>query len=119
FVVLIPHVGLSVTGARRWLSLGFTRVQPSELGKWAVVVFLAWWLTARPVRMDRFAGFLFTLIPIGLICLLVVIEDFGTAALIAVAAVVMLLASRVKLWHLSVVIPPVLAAGYWFVRHKE
>src|SRR5262245_22616481 len=40
FVVLIPHVGLEVNGARRWLPLGFTQVQPSELAKWGVVIFL-------------------------------------------------------------------------------
>src|SRR4051812_41288974 len=31
FLVLIPHIGMSVNGARRWLPLGVTQVQPSEL----------------------------------------------------------------------------------------
>ena len=31
----------------------------------------------------------------------------------------MLLVGRVKLWHLAIVIPPALAAGMWFVMHKE
>src|SRR5262249_49462997 len=47
-IVLIPHIGLEVNGARRWLPLGFVQVQPSELAKWAVVLFLAWWLSNRP-----------------------------------------------------------------------
>ncbi|MGE5609854.1 MAG: FtsW/RodA/SpoVE family cell cycle protein, partial [Bacillota bacterium] len=39
FLVLIPipHVTLEVNGARRWIHLGFAQIQPSELGKWAVV----------------------------------------------------------------------------------
>src|SRR5437764_1368577 len=96
--VLVPHVGIEKNGARRWLSLGICQVQPSELAKWAVVLFLAWWLTSRPVDLDRFSQFLITLIPIGALALLVVIQDFGTAALIMLCAVMMLMVGRVKWW---------------------
>ena len=37
-LVLVPHVGTVVNGARRWLSLGFMNFQPSELAKFAVLV---------------------------------------------------------------------------------
>jgi cell division protein FtsW len=119
-LVLVPHVGLSVNGARRWLRFGPLQIQPSELAKWAVVLYLAFWLARRPVNVDKFfTGFLPTLVPVAAICLLVIIEDFGTATLIALAALTMLLAGRVKWWHLVLVVPPVLAAGMWFVMHKE
>jgi cell division protein FtsW len=119
-LVLVPHVGLEVNGARRWLPLGPIQLQPSELAKWAVVLFLSWWLTNRPLDLSRFAtGFLPTVIPIVALCLLVVIQDFGTAALIMLCALGMLLAGRIKTWHLLVVIPPVLMAGMWFIMHKE
>src|SRR2546423_7757794 len=48
-LVLVPHIGITKNGARRWLPMGFTQLQPSELAKWAVVIFLAWWLTRRPI----------------------------------------------------------------------
>jgi cell division protein FtsW len=116
--VLIPHVGMQINGARRWLKLGPIQIQPSELAKWAAVLFLASWLANPPVNLERFfTGFIPTLIPVGILCLLVVIQDFGTAALIAVCALAMLLAGRIKLWHLLIVIPPVLMAGFWFVHH--
>jgi cell division protein FtsW len=119
-LVLVPHIGLSVNGARRWLRLGPVQIQPSELAKWAVVLYLAFWLARRPVNLDRFfSGFIPTLVPVAAICLLVIIEDFGTATLIALAALTMLLAGRVKWWHLLLVVPPVMAAGMWFVMHKE
>jgi cell division protein FtsW len=119
-LVLIPHIGVSVNGARRWLRLGPVQIQPSELAKWAVVIYLAFWLSRRPLNLDRFfLGFLPTLIPIVALCLLVIIEDFGTAMLIAVSALVMLIAGKVKWWHILVIVPPVLAAGLWFVMHKE
>ncbi|HEY7086453.1 MAG TPA: putative peptidoglycan glycosyltransferase FtsW [Tepidisphaeraceae bacterium] len=119
-IVLVPHIGKEVNGARRWLPLGFCQLQPSELAKWAVVLFLAWWLSDQPVDLDHFGkGFLITLAPIAVICLLVVIQDFGTAALIALCSLTMLLAGKVKWWHLAVIIPPALGAAAWFVMHKE
>src|SRR3954465_4525026 len=92
-LVLVPHVGITRNGARRWLPLGFTQLQPSELAKWAAVIFLAWWLSTRPLDTEKFfKGFLPTLIPIGMLCLVVVIQDLGTAALIAICALTMLVA---------------------------
>src|SRR5207302_3115722 len=76
-LVLVPHIGMEVNGARRWLPLGICQVQPSELAKWAMVIFLAWWLTAPPVDLSRFSRFMLTLLPIGALCLLIVIHDFG------------------------------------------
>jgi cell division protein FtsW len=117
--VLIPHVGMQINGARRWIKLGPIQLQPSELAKWASVLFLACWLAKPPVNLNRFfTGFVPTLIPIVLLCLLVVIQDFGTAALIGVCALTMLLAGRIKIWHLMIVIPPALVAGFWFVHHE-
>ena len=119
-LVLVPGIGISKNGARRWLPIGITQLQPSEVAKWAVVIFLAWWLTRRPRAIDRFfSGLLPTLIPVGLICLLIVIQDFGTAALIALCALTMLLAGRMKWWHLAITIPPALCAAGWFIMHKE
>lgn len=118
-LVLVPGIGKEVNGARRWLALGPVQVQPSEMAKWATVLLLAYWLTHRPIDTDKFFGFLGTLVPIGALCLLVVIQDFGTAALIGVCSLTMLLAGRVKLWHLAIVMPPVLGAAFWFVYSKE
>jgi cell division protein FtsW len=118
--VLVPHIGIAVNGARRWLPLGPVQVQPSEMAKWAIVLFLSYWLTHRPVDIDKFfGGFLPTLVPIVLVCLLVVIQDFGTAFLIAICSLAMLLVGNVKWHHLAIIIPPVVAAGLWFVMHKE
>lgn len=117
--VLVPGIGIERNGARRWLPAGITNFQPSELAKWAAVIFLAWWLTHRPLDLGKFRNFILTLVPVALLCLLVVIQDFGTAALIALVAFSMMLVGRIKLWHLAVVIPPALAIGFWFVHHKE
>lgn len=119
-IVLVPHIGLAVNGARRWLPLGIVQLQPSELGKWAAVIYLAYWLTEQPVDLDKFfKGFVITLVPVVLVALLIVIQDFGTAALIAICSLAMLVVGKIKWWHLAIVIPPALAAATWFITHKS
>jgi len=122
-LVLLPHIGTSVKGARRWLPLGFTQVQPSELAKWAVVIFLAATLSNEnrksKIENRKFLPLLLILVPIAAICLLVVIEDFGTAFLIALCALTILLVARIKLWHIALLAPPAIAAGVWFITHKS
>lgn len=117
-LVLVPGLGKNINGAKRWLK--FAPLQPSELGKYAVVLFLAYSLAFRPFDLTQFKrGFLPMLIPVGIITLLVVIQDFGTAALIAISTIAMCLAGCVRLRHLAVVTVPAMAIGFWFVRHKE
>ncbi|CAA9441184.1 MAG: Stage V sporulation protein E / Cell division protein FtsW [uncultured Phycisphaerae bacterium] len=118
--VLVPGIGTAINGARRWIKLGPVQIQPSELAKWAAVVFTACWLT-RPGADERgfFRGFVLGLLPVGGLCLLVVIQDFGTAVLIGACALTMLLAGRAKWWHVAVLLVPAVAAAYWFVAAKE
>ena len=53
-IVLIPHVGVSVNGARRWLSLGVMNFQPSELAKFAVLLYAADYMVRRMAVKERF-----------------------------------------------------------------
>ncbi len=49
--VHIPHVGVSVNGARRWIGPGQLQFQPSELLKLALVLYSATLLAKRPARV--------------------------------------------------------------------
>ena len=86
FLVLIPGLGISVNGARRWLNLGFIRLQVSELAKFSLIFVLAEYLSKNQRYIHTFKrGFL---IPSGIIfavCFLIILEpDFGTAVLCGV-----------------------------------
>ena len=53
-IVLIPHVGVSVNGSRRWLSLGVMNFQPSELAKFAVLLYAADYMVRHMAVKERF-----------------------------------------------------------------
>jgi cell division protein FtsW len=81
-LVFIPGIGLTLKGASRWLNLGFTVIQPSEILKISLTVYLAAWLSTR--EKGRFLAFLLLL---ALSVLLVVMEpDMGTGLIIAATA---------------------------------
>src|SRR5208337_3825289 len=91
-IVLVPHIGIKVGGARRWLGAGGMRFQPSEFAKLALVIWLAHWLAKEKRRIDQFnRGFAVPMGVVGVFLLLVLAEpDFGSTALLASVAFAMM-----------------------------
>src|SRR5262249_61297883 len=85
FLVAVALAGDVVNGARRWLHVGVTRFQPSEMMKLALPLMLAWYFHKNESTLrwrDYFvAGFLL-LVPLGLILRQ---PDLGTAGLVGTA----------------------------------
>src|SRR4051812_21457676 len=64
----VPHIGLRINGSRRWIKLGSFTFQPSEIGKIAAIVTLAWWFARDEKLAGEFLrGFVFPVILMGLI----------------------------------------------------
>ena len=81
-LVLVPHLGVSVNGARRWFDAGpLGTFQPSELGKLAFAVFIAHWIDRNAQRMGDFQHVLvpFAAMLAGVLVLLMVERDLGTS----------------------------------------
>lgn len=77
--VLIPGIGKSVAGARRWIDLGVMTFQPTELAKFASILYLCSWFLHK--EKQRFWSFLLLLsIIVGLV---MIQPDMGTAIVIA------------------------------------
>lgn len=87
-IVLIPHVGREVNGSRRWLSLGFANLQPSELMKLIVVLYAADYTVRKLPDMKSFKrAFLPMAAMILLIGALLLREpDFGAFVVISCIA---------------------------------
>jgi len=53
-LVLIPHVGKGVNGARRWIGLGFMSFQPSEFAKFAVLLYASNYMVRKMALRENF-----------------------------------------------------------------
>ncbi len=83
-LVFVPGLGLELKGANRWINLGFIVVQPSEILKITLTIYLAAWLSGK--EKGRLIAFLMLVL---LSVILVVIEpDLGTAFIIAATAAI-------------------------------
>jgi cell division protein FtsW len=86
--VLIPHVGKVVYGARRWISLGPLSFQPSELAKFAVVIYAADYMVRKMDVKERFFRAVLPMgVAVAVVGLLLLAEpDMGAFMVIAVIA---------------------------------
>jgi cell division protein FtsW len=106
----VPPIGMRINGAWRWINLGVASFQPSELGKVAVLVFLAWWYHRYEAESKEFLrGFVYPLAVAGAIMGLIVLEvDLGATALIGVTTLsVMFVAGTGLRW-----LVPLLLTGF-------
>ena len=92
-IILIPGIGLTVKGATRWLDLGFFNLQPSEIAKFTMMLFLASYLVRRLEEVRRqFSGFVKPMAVVGLIAVLLLLEpDYGTLLVLSCAVMGVLL----------------------------
>jgi cell division protein FtsW len=102
--VHIPHVGVSVNGARRWIGPGQLQFQPSELLKIAIVLYAAALLARRPQRVNDLRELAKPLLlVVGAACLLVFTQpDLGTAMVIAFTTGALLVAAGIPLGKLAI-----------------
>ena len=86
--VLIPGVGKGVNGARRWIPLGPMNFQPSELMKFAVIIFAASYTVQRQEHLQSFVkGFVPMGLAVALVGLLLMLEpDMGALMVIGIIA---------------------------------
>ncbi len=120
-LVFVPGVGVEVKGARRWIHIGSAasglRLQSSEVAKLAMPIFLAVWMT-KLVNIREWRGFLSAVGVSGLVIGLVGLEDYGTAALMAAVAGIMLMMAGARWLHLILPVIPAAAAFAYLLISK-
>jgi len=93
-LVLFPGIGYQIKGARRWLNLGFFVIQPAEMVKLSLSLYLSAWL-AKKRSFWRF------LLLLGTVAFLIIIEpDMGTAVVVITTAFFIYYISGASLFHL-------------------
>jgi len=100
-VVLIPGVGTQINGSTRWIRLGGFNMQPSELAKIFMVIYVAGYLVRKQDSLRNFTqGILMVGIVLAIIGSLLLQEpDLGTVVVLAATTMTMLFLGGVRFWH--------------------
>ncbi|MBR2871182.1 MAG: putative lipid II flippase FtsW [Clostridia bacterium] len=100
-LVFIPGIGVENYGARRWINLGFSTLQPSEIAKFALILFSAVYFSKKPERAKTFKGILPVLLYGVCTCLLIILEpNMSITVCVALLLISILFACGMKLKYL-------------------
>ena len=120
--VFIPGVGRSAGGAVRWVKFGILSFQPSEIAKFALILYMSESMTRKGMNdLKTFAkGILPSLIVIGVIFVLILKEpDFSTALIILGISFVMLFIGGTKIIQLFTLMAAAIPMGVLILLREE
>ncbi len=91
-IVFVPVIGISVNGSHRWINFLIVRLQPSELLKFSLLLFLARYVVRKGELLGRFKEGLWPIfVVLGLLGVLLLLQpDFGSYAMVVLLTGVLL-----------------------------
>lgn len=121
-LVFVPGVGAKLNAARRWIRVGGFFIQPSEMAKIGIAIFLAAFAAADPDRLRRFCrGFLPACLALGVVAGLILVEpDVGTALFVTLVMGLMLWVAGVRIYHwIPVAVAAAGLVAFYALGHTE
>jgi len=102
-LVIIPGIGVSINGSRRWLNLLGMSMQPSEFAKYAMVIFMAGALDSKGVQIRRLWGGVVPLLIVPGVMFLLILEqpNLSTGGSILICALLMLFTAGLRKRHMA------------------
>ena len=111
-LVFIPGIGVENYGARRWIGFGGITLQPSEISKFALILFCATYASKNPEKITTFKGILPVLLFGGATCLMIILEpNMSITVCVAMLMLTMLFSAGMKFSHFAILIVPALICG--------
>ncbi len=111
-LILVDVVGTAQGGAQSWLNIGGTLVQPTEAGKFLLIIFLAWYLSWFHDRMGQLQYLLLAGVLLVAPLVLVYLQpDFGMTITYAFIGGVLILVGGIRIWQVLLMAGAVLAAS--------
>ena len=119
-LIAVHFVGHNEMGAQRWIGFGPVRIQPSEVAKIALVLFLARQITVKPDIMTRLWSGFVPLVGVSLLSIAFVAKqpDLGTAITMLLTVVLVLFAGGAKKRWIATMLALCFAAGFASIMHK-
>ena len=120
-LVLLPFLGTQVNGARRWLRVAGFSIQPGEIAKLSIVLYLASFLVRKEENLITFTrGVMAPMAVVGLFAGLLLLEpDMGTAVVLTLLLFGLLFLGGARLPHLLGLGVCLLAAAYALIMQSD
>jgi cell division protein FtsW len=110
-LVYVPHIGMKINGARRWIRLGPMTFQPSEFAKLVLVIATAKLLSEREKQLRSFTRGFLPPVMLGIpFIAIIAVEDLGSAVVLGLILATMWFISGIRLIHLMSLVPGAAAA---------
>jgi len=105
-IVLIPGIGATVNGSRRWVRMGFMNFQVSELARVFVLTYIAGYIVHRQKELkETFKATAVPLIVLSVAAMLLLLEpDFGATAVLMATAVGLLFLGGMRLRYFFILV---------------
>jgi len=115
--VLIPGIGSKVGGATRWIRIGPLSIQPSEIAKLSLAMYIAYSMAKKGSAMSSFTkGFLPHLLVAGsFMCLILLQPDMGTTVIIGCWLMILLFVGGINILHLMLMGTLACPVVYWLI----
>lgn len=108
-MVFIPGLGVEKYGAKRWLNLGIFTIQPSEISKFGLIIFISGYLSNK--QSQKFRHIMLCLIATLAVCILIMLQpNMSITMLTLISVAVVLLIGGLKIKHAALMAIPLLIA---------
>lgn len=118
-LVFVPYIGVENYGAKRWIGVGGFTFQPSEIAKFALILFTATYMEKNPSASQTFKGVLPVLLFGGATCVLIILEpNMSITVCVGLLMLTILFAAgmKIKLFLLLLIPALFLAVGLIFLE---
>lgn len=116
---LVLFVGEELNGAKRWLKVGPLSIQPSEIAKLAIIIFLASVISEMPRQMGKFSSLVKVMIMVMPMVVIVASENLSTAIIILGIAIALVFVSSPKYMQFIVMAGVVIVFGVAFIMMES
>jgi cell division protein FtsW len=100
--LFIPDVGTSVNGSIRWISLGPINIQPSEICKFSLIIYISGYSVRRMSEINTFRSFLKPLLLLSIIAFLIMGQpDLGSTAIVCLLVVAILFYAGISFFQFT------------------
>ena len=111
--LFIPDVGTSVNGSIRWIRLGPINIQPSEICKFSLILYISGYSVRRMSEIDSLRSFLKPLVLLFVISVLIMGQpDLGSTAIVCALVVGILFYAGISFSQLSLLMLLIALLGY-------